>query len=252
MENEKTRHEHDGHRQRMLQKLKKQELSVQERLEILLFSVLPRRNTADVAHRLLSRFGRIENLFSASMAELAAIEGVGENAAAYLYNIGALFRAMQKPKTTTARTKKAFAGEFSTEKFLPYVNETCKNERDEFVAIFLLDENANIFKTHRFEGDEEHVTFAPEKVAELILDYHPSGLVMVHNHLDENENASKADEETTKKVQLICSMHNVIFCDHIIYSKQGVYSYYMDGRLQDISNDYSMRITKAREEEENV
>ena len=49
--------EHEGHRQRIREKLEAGTLLDHELLEILLFPSLPRRNTNDIAHRLLQTFG---------------------------------------------------------------------------------------------------------------------------------------------------------------------------------------------------
>ena len=51
---------HDGHRQRMYEKLKHNALAEHEWLEILLYGMQPRRNTNEVAHRLIQRYGRGE------------------------------------------------------------------------------------------------------------------------------------------------------------------------------------------------
>ena len=251
MENGKKKYEHSGHRQRMLKKASTQALPPHERLEILLFSILPRYNTADLAHRLLGEFGSLEKIFTASVEELCKVEGIGANAAAYLYNIGALFRTTQMPSLQRPTAKQVFLGEFSAEKFLPYAHELCKNEPKEFVAWFFLDENAEVFKVERMEyGNKNSLTFDPASVSKYIHQYAPSGLVMVHNHPDDNVVASTADEETTRTVQMICSLHNVIFCDHIVCSKQGVYSYYMSGRMQNISKRFSTSVMKVEENED--
>ena len=54
--------EHEGHRKRIIQKLETGALLDHELLEIMLFSMLPRRNTNDIAHRLLQKFGSIEEI----------------------------------------------------------------------------------------------------------------------------------------------------------------------------------------------
>ena len=59
--------EHDGHRHRIIEKLDTGVLCEHELLEILLFNALPRRNTNDLAHRLLTAFGSIRGVFSASV-----------------------------------------------------------------------------------------------------------------------------------------------------------------------------------------
>ena len=55
---------HDGHRKRMIEKVMNSVESMPEHelLEVLLFGAIPRKNTNDIAHLLISRFGSIENV----------------------------------------------------------------------------------------------------------------------------------------------------------------------------------------------
>ena len=45
----------------------------------------------------------------------------------------------------------------------------------------------------------------------------------------------------TRICQLICSSLNVMFCDHIIVARDGMYSYYGMGEMQRIARLYSVR-----------
>ena len=74
--------EHAGHRRRMIEKLKTDSLLEHELLEVLLFNALPRRNTNDLAHKLLGEFGSVKEILSAPIEQLTKVEGVGESVAA--------------------------------------------------------------------------------------------------------------------------------------------------------------------------
>ena len=84
---------HEGHRKRLLEKLKNGDsLFEHELLEILLFNAYPRKNVNPVAHALLKRFPCINEILNAEVEELTAVEGVGENVALYLKCIGECLR----------------------------------------------------------------------------------------------------------------------------------------------------------------
>ena len=83
--------EHDGHRHRIIEKLDSGNLCEHEILEILLFNAIPRRNTNELAHRLLAAFGSVRGIFSATVAQLKTVDGVGENVAAYLRCVGKFY-----------------------------------------------------------------------------------------------------------------------------------------------------------------
>lgn len=78
---------HDGHRERLRARFAEHGLeSFNElnALELLLCYAIPRRDTNELAHRLLDAFGSLSGVFQASMQELTSIPGIGENAAALI------------------------------------------------------------------------------------------------------------------------------------------------------------------------
>ena len=80
--------EHAGHRRRIFARLAEGTLCEHEYLEALLFYAIPRRNTNDIAHRLLAKFKDINGVLNASQEELRKVEGIGEHAAALFALLG--------------------------------------------------------------------------------------------------------------------------------------------------------------------
>lgn len=227
--------EHDGHRKRILERLDGNFLLDHEYLEVLLFNALPRRNTNDLAHRLLARFGSIPNVFSASFSELCSVDGIGENVAAYLCVIGKLGRKYERQKLAE------FCGRYDMQKFFSFINGKYKDEKNEVVDAYLLDRNGTVFNSYRFTcGDCRRVDLEPSELSKFLVDNQPAGLIIVHNHPEGDAKASREDELMTRKAQVICSAQNVLFCDHLICGENGVYSYYLDGKMGDISKRFSV------------
>ena len=77
---------HSGHRERLVNKFIEypDSFSEHELLELFLFTVLPRKDTNETAHRLLQAFGNITKVFSASAEQLMAVKGVGKTIAAQI------------------------------------------------------------------------------------------------------------------------------------------------------------------------
>ena len=124
---------HDGHRMRIIEKIDKDVLKEHEYLEILLFNAIPRRNTNDISHKLLGKFGSIQNMFSATVEELQTVEGVGPSVAAYLKCIGVFFEKYR------SRGEMEYTGIFEPEKFLAFVKKHYKNEENEIFDVYFLD-----------------------------------------------------------------------------------------------------------------
>ena len=227
-------HEHYGHRQRLIEKLNGDLLQDHELLEILLFNALSRKNTNDLAHRLISEFGSLSAVLAASVDELCRVKGVGRSIAAYISVNGKIL------ERTTSRNF-GYQGEFEAKKFLSYVNVSYAKERAELIDVYLLDETNRVMYRRRFTREATGaVEFSPEELTRLFVRHEPAGVVLVHNHPCGEPIASAADDDTTRKCQMLCSFHNVMLCDHFIYAPRGVYSYYLSGKLQEISEGFSM------------
>lgn len=80
-------HPHEGHRQRVKKRFREQGLKNFEPhnvLELLLFYAIPRRDTNEIAHRLLEAFGTFSRVLDAPVEELTKVEGISENSALLL------------------------------------------------------------------------------------------------------------------------------------------------------------------------
>lgn len=86
---------HEGHRERLKRRFIEQGLDGFEDhqvLELLLFFSIPRKDTNEIAHRLISTFGSISNVFEAHPKELQKVKGVGENSAILISLISQISR----------------------------------------------------------------------------------------------------------------------------------------------------------------
>ena len=84
---------HKGHRARMRSKLLwhgARIFDTYELLEMLLYSVIPHRDTNPTAKRLLDRFGSLDGVLRADAKELATVEGIGDRAAEFIALVGAI------------------------------------------------------------------------------------------------------------------------------------------------------------------
>ena len=78
---------HKNHRDRLRKKFVENDiesLQPHEVLELLLFYAYRQRDTNEIAHRLLKKFGSISGVFEADIASLQEVEDVGYNTAVFL------------------------------------------------------------------------------------------------------------------------------------------------------------------------
>ncbi len=231
-------YEHEGHRQRMLKKLETEDLLEVELLEIMLYPVLPRVNTSDVAHRLLAKYETLERLFAAPIDEIATMKGIGRSTATAISCMGRL------SEKYAAQVLPYYMGVFTVEKFLDYGKCVYAKEKREVMDLYFLDERGYIVARRRLAtGEDWHVGVDTQTITKLIATTVASGVVFVHNHPKGETTSSFKDDEATRKLQLICSMNGMLLCDHIVFGPNGAYSYYQSGELPRINRNYSVRTT---------
>ncbi len=226
---------HEGHRRRLYEKLKNGDnLFEHEVLEILLFNAQPRKNVNPLAHALLERFASINEVLNAGYDELVEVEGVGENVALYLMCIG---RCLSLKNDCGG-----FAVVKNTEQLISFVSARFRGKRSEVLEFYLMDKTGRVARVCSFTNDDPaKVRVGADEIIRLISVYRPHGIYMAHNHIDCPCEPSSADDAITKKVQMICSLNNVRLYDHCIFGPDGVYSYFMTNRLDDIAAQYSVQ-----------
>ena len=235
---------HEGHRKRMLERMERAEGSLEEHelLEILLFNAIPRKNTNELAHRLLSAFGSLRSLFRAGMSELKAVPGVGESTAAYLKIVG-MFLERAGGKELSLPSAFSFAA------FSPYLRERFRGAEEEYVEFYCLDGREGIKALRRFTSEKSfQACVDPKEISRLFVEVKPRAMVAVHNHIEGAATPSREDDDFTAQLEILCSMHNVALRDHIICSPEGVYSYFLSGKLNELSARYSIASVLGREQ----
>ena len=106
---ETKKNPHEGHRAKLRKRFLAEGFDSFEDhniLELLLFFAIPRKDTNEIAHALIRRFGSFSRVFEASVEELRSVEGVGEHAAYLL-------------KTYPAVAKRYYKDRFKAGKRLP-------------------------------------------------------------------------------------------------------------------------------------
>ena len=217
----------------MLSKLENgDDLYDHEVLEILLYSACPRVNTNPLAHRLLDRFCSISEVLKADVNELKTIEGVGDNVARYLRTIGLC--AERAGNVEGAAVLKTF-GDCKR-----FVSMRMRGKSDEYLELYFLEKSGRVKRIFTYtSADRNKVTADAEVILRNISLAKPFGILAAHNHVNGSVEPSASDEIFTRQLHFICSMNNVKFWDHIIFSEENIYSFKDQGKMEEISRKYS-------------
>ena len=205
---------HDGHRQRLMERFNKEGLDhfdpVQV-LELLLFYSIPRRDTNEIAHALLDRFGSVSRVMDASVEELTAVPGVGKNTAVFLHLAKQAGRYYQVDSTRKGKVMKDIddCGAY----LLPYFI----GRQKEIVFLLCLNANCNVISCRVVgEGELNSATISPRRVVEIALAEKSSTVVLAHNHPSGVALPSHEDVLVTQRLAAALAAVEVTLFDHLI------------------------------------
>jgi len=181
-------------------------------LEMLLFYSIPRKDTNEIAHDLLERFGTLADVVEAPAEELMKVSGVGENTAALLKLMLPIIREYSKNRMTkSGKNPVDFNSvyEFLEQKYIGYKNEifaiTTFNNRGSIVGFDIL-----------AEGDNSEVSVTIRQVLEAAIRRNASFAVISHNHPGGTAMPSGPDITMTIRICEALKSINVQMFDHVI------------------------------------
>ena len=213
----------------MFEKLKNgDDLFDHEVLEVLLYNACPRINTNPLAHALLERFVSLSEVFNASIEELKEVEGVGDSVARFIKSVGLCAERIgsigSSPSLKTFGDCKRF------------IDLRLRGKKEEFVELYFVNKACRVQRIFSYTSSEKsRVSVKADDVARNIALSRPYGVIIAHNHVDDNANPSGYDDEFTREVQFICNMNGTQLLDHYIYLNScEIYSYRDSGRLKNV------------------
>jgi len=205
---------HEGHRERMRRQMKTSgmdSLSDVQLLEIALYYAIARRDTNEIAHALLRRFGSLSGVLEAPRAELLKIDGVGESAADLLL----LFIQMERRHLMDRAGRETILD--TTYKCAQYLMPRFIGEQEEVVYLLCLDAKCKALDCvliHR--GGVNVASIAARKVVKTALDANATSVVLAHNHPSGVALPSAEDRMVTHQVMEALEPLGIRLIDHIV------------------------------------
>ena len=220
---------HDGHRGRLKQRFLEHGLDSfddHNALELLLFYAVPRRDTNELAHRLIDSFGSLDRVLDARPEELMAVPGVGEGIVTLLRLVPAIEKraAIERASMTDVLPDVRSVGAYLIPRF--------RDSRTENVLVLCLDTKYKVLDCRPVgRGGITSAEFSMREVAQIALQRNASFVVLAHNHTSGIALPSAEDKDVTKKVQEILGYVGVRLIDHIIVAGDDFISLADDGLL---------------------
>ena len=208
---------HVNHRKRVRQKYLKHGLSVfndHEILEMLLFYVLPRVDTNDIAHELINKAGSFSGVFDLPYEELIKVKGIKEHSATFIKLIPELSRLY-----LVNQTDKAERASMEYDDIVRYVIQSFSGMQNESMILFYFDSKMRpIGKEILCEGTFTAGVASKRKTVDAILNSGAANVVIAHNHTTFSVVPSVADIDVTKELYRVLTQLDIGLTEHFVIS----------------------------------
>ncbi len=208
-----------GHRQRLRERFAAggaDALADYELLELVLFRAFARRDTKDVAKRLIARFGSFAEVINAPADRLKEVKDVGDVVVGELKLIRAAALRLAKSEVMQRPALSSW------QQVLDYIHSAqAYEQKEQFRVLFLDKKNKLIADEVLGEGTVDHTPVYVREVVKRALELSSTAIILVHNHPSGDPTPSRADIDMTKLIVDATHRLGVSVHDHIIVGRDG-------------------------------
>ncbi|MBQ8503736.1 MAG: RadC family protein [Clostridia bacterium] len=215
--NNKTENTHKGHRTRMREGFFLRGfdgLADHEVLEMLLYFVIPQRDTNKIAHELIDYYGSFSAVLKADRASLTKHKYITDNAACLINMILPLYKrylenlSLLEPNYT------------DTESLVEFLRSKYSITENECVYALCFDPQHHLIACRKLnEGDISSSMFDLRKLASVVLETKATSVIISHNHPHGVTLPSREDVAVTESAYKLLRSLKVELSDHIIVSE---------------------------------
>ena len=195
-----------------LQKFGVEALSAQEILALILGRGIAGESVTMTVQRLLSRFGSLKGIASASVEELSQVRGVGVAKAS---QIKAAFELANRVEAYSEAGKQPVVK--TPEDVASLVRSRLKGKKKEYFLALLLDTRNQLIKVAEISvGSLDTSIVHPREVFKEAISASAASAIFVHNHPSGDPEPSEDDINLTKRLAEAGEIVGIDVIDHII------------------------------------
>lgn len=211
MKENKAKGLHDGHRERVKKRFVESGLEGfydHQVVEFLLFYGIPRKDTNDIAHHLLNKFGSFSAMLDAPLESLQEC-GISYNTAVFLKLIPAICSRYYQDKYQQKETDDSSMEDFILPHFI--------GRNEEQLFMILLDaQGKRIFCDVINRGTTSASNVNIRKILQLSVQHSARCVIVAHNHPNGIALPSQEDISMTRKLRTSLKAVGVVLLDHYI------------------------------------
>ncbi len=186
-------------------------LSDAELLAIFLRTGIPGISAVDLSRQLLSEFGSLRTLLTATQAEFCHHKGLGSAKYAQLQ---AIMEMANRHYSESLKRKDCLSNPTDT---IAYLHSQLRDHQHEVFACVMLD-NRNRVITFRelFRGTIDGASVYPREVVKQALADNAAAVILAHNHPSGIAEPSQADIQITERLKKALALVDIRVLDHVI------------------------------------
>lgn len=235
-EEEKTKNNAKGHRERVRKKFLENGfngLEDYEVLELLLFYVIPRKDTKAIAKELIKKFKTLANVLKADTLELKTVNGLGDVAITFLKMMGALPEKIYEDKLKNQKLIKDDKNKITDkEVLLSFLrNKIGYEDVEKFYVIYLSSSNEVIAFEESSSGTLDRSSIYPREIYKRVIMENAKSIIIAHNHPSGNTCPSKCDIDITNEITKGLKNFGALLLEHIIITRDSYFSFLEEGLI---------------------
>ncbi len=195
-------------------------LSDAELLAIFLRVGVAGKTAVDLARDLLQHFRSLNGIFSASIADMQQVHGMGISKYCQLQ---AVLEMSKRALGETLQLEDSFNSPTQVKAYLKL--QLSHLQKEVFGILFLDAQNRLIAYEKLFEGSLMQTSVYPREVVKRALALNAAAVILSHNHPGGAASPSRADEQLTQTLKESLSLIDVKVLDHIIVAGQDTFSF---------------------------
>lgn len=235
-EEEKTKNNAKGHRERVRKKFLENGfngLEDYEVLELLLFYVIPRKDTKAIAKELIKKFKTLANVLKADTLELKTVNGLGDVAITFLKMMGALPEKIYEDKLKNQKLIKDDRNKITDkEVLLSFLrNKIGYEDVEKFYVVYLSSSNEVIAFEESSSGTLDRSSIYPREIYKRVIMENAKSIIIAHNHPSGNTCPSKCDIDITNEIAKGLKNFGALLLEHIIITRDSYFSFLEEGLI---------------------
>lgn len=201
-------------------------LSDAELLAVFLRVGVTGKSAVDLGRDMVTHFGSLNGLFSASLADFSSINGLGPAKYAQLQ---AVLELARRSLAEELQNGVALGSPHAVKQYLQLLFGGRSHES--FAVLFLDVKNRLIACDEMFRGTLTHASVYPREVVKVALAHNAAGVILAHNHPSGTPDPSQADHLLTQALKQALALVDVRVLDHFIVASRQVHSFAEHGEL---------------------